>query len=118
MLFRKKTDDEWIANIRRMVQFWDRWRFIVTIVVVSVLIGFFVTLMMAWQSVTNDDPFTLEKFNRTGMLISLFIGLNLGVNLTGAISYLAKSIFGGFRTERIILKLHSEVESLWEIVDA
>ena len=66
----------------------------------------------AWQTVADidaDDPFMLDKINKMWMLISLFLGLGLGMNFAGLMSCMLKSIFGGYRAERMLLKLHSEL---------
>ena len=46
------------------------------------------------------------------MLISLFIGMILGLNVAGLLSYLVGSIVGGYRTERMLLKLHDQLKKL------
>lgn len=113
MLFQaNQSDGEFIERTRRLVQFWDRWRHFVTIGGLAV-IGWSVWYMYAtWQSMADidaNDPLMLAKLNKTWMLISLFVGLGLGINFAGLISYMVKSIFGGYRAERMLLKLHSEL---------
>lgn len=65
-----------------------------------------------WQVMADtdpNDPFLFDKLNKTWMLYSLLFGWMLGVNFAGLMSYMAKSVFGGYRAERMLLKFHSQL---------
>ena len=96
-----------------MVKFWDRYRWLVTIGAIGILCWSLWYAYATWQAVTNcdDDLFSVVKLNQTWMLVALLIGINIGLSCAGLMSYLVKSIVGGYRAERLLLKLHAEQEN-------
>ena len=116
-----QSDAKFIERIRRLVQFWDRWRHFVTIGGLAVIGWSIWYLHTTWQVVTNVDaghPFMLAEINKTWMLIALFFGLGLGMNFAGLLSCMVNSILGGYRAERMLLKLYSELYSAQDNTDA
>ena len=112
---RQQSDTDFISNTRRLITFWDRWLHFVTVFGTIILLWSFWYLNATWQAFTAvdaDDQLFLEKLNHSWMFISLLVGITLGANFAGLLSYMAKSIFGGYRAERVLLKLHAELESV------
>ena len=113
-LLRRKTDAELITSTRRLVEFWDRYRVLVTIGGIGI-IGFsfwyLATALQGFKNFNADHPFAIAQLNRLWMLVSLILGIGIGLNFAGILSYLGKSIFGGYRVERLLLRLHAELKS-------
>ena len=117
----RKSDADFIDSTRQLVEFWDRYRVFVTIGGLAIICWSFWYLTATWQVVTNcddDDLFSPVKTNQIWMLVSLFLGMSIGLNFAGLLSYLGKSIFGGYRAERLLLSLHAKLESANEEVIA
>jgi len=96
-----------------MVKFWDRYRFYVSIFGIAAVCWLFWYLNATWQAITKideHDPLIADKITQSLMLISLFVGLMLGLNIAGLLAYIFKSIFGGYRAERLLLRLDEELK--------
>jgi len=97
--------------MRSEITFWDRYRHFVTFGGLAILGFGFWYINALWQTVAEfgpGDPLFIDKLNRSWMLGSLFVGMGLGLNVAGLISYILKSSLGGYRAERMLLRLHAE----------
>ena len=115
LFFRKQSASDFIARTRRMITFWDRYRYGVSTIGFGSICWLYWYLNATWQSLASvgvDDPFFIDNLQQRWMLISLFIGMILGLNVAGLLSYLVGSIVGGYRTERMLLKLHDQLQKL------
>ena len=109
----RRSDSQFIASMQREIAFWDRWRHYVTFGGLALLCGGLWYLSAAWQAAAEfgpGDPLFIDKLNRMWMLISLGVGIGLGLNVAGLVSYILKSSLGGYRAERMLLKLHAELD--------
>ncbi len=108
-IFRSRTDLEHIEGLAKTIRFWDRWRPLILIVFVTLLallvgvVGWGMNLLVGLQ------PNALgANLNLISVVAAFFIGATFGLHFCGIMYYVIPAAVGGYRTERLLVKLYTD----------
>jgi len=107
---KRKSDEELIVEIRKTIDFWDRWRY-GRIIFAAILVAVWIWLLsIAITGILRMDQSEVESMALFWGEIGMLIGFLVGFFGSIVISYL--TIFlTGFRSERLLLKYYDEQHS-------
>ncbi|WP_145218629.1 hypothetical protein [Gimesia alba] len=109
--FRKrKSDDEFIAGIRRNIEAWDRWRYGRILLSVSLVAAWIWVLSLSIRLILKLDQQEVESMALFWGNLGMLIGFAVGFLGSVAFSYLA-ILSAGFRSERLLLKYYDAQNS-------
>jgi hypothetical protein len=103
-------DDEYIAKLRHWIEWWDRWRFWMILLyfgllVVGIWVYSEVIRVLLGFAQQGNAPFILG-----GLVSGTVIGIGFGWMIHGLLDGMMSAL-GGFRAERLLLKLLDAHES-------
>lgn len=102
-LLTKTSDEEHIAKIRRMVEWYDRWRNWLIALYTGLLIGTFAMIAYFLRGLGGMAPFINAQAVQIGLVLGLVLGFGMGIHLHSLGFALANAVLG-LRTERLLLK--------------
>lgn len=108
--WKRVSDDEYIARLRRSISFWDRWRFwlilfhVGLLVVATWLFSKAIPLLLGLAQ-PADAPFAI-----LGFVTGAIIGITFGWTIYGIIHGLMSGL-KGFRAERLLLVYYESIDS-------
>ena len=107
---RSTSDSEYIHRISKTIEFWDRWRksilFVSLIALVGIL-GFLAWLANFLDGVPANNALAIN-INKIHLGIAFGLGVTFGLHLHSVMGYIISSAVGGYRSERMLLKLYAE----------
>ncbi len=107
---RSTSDSEHIDRISKTIEFWDRWRksilFASLIALVGIL-GFLAWLANFVVHIPANNALAIH-IKKIPLGIAFGFGVTLGFHLHSVMGYIISSALGGYRSERMLLKLYAE----------
>ena len=107
----RKSNIQVLASLRAQIEYWDRWRRLILPCFVALFVALVVLAIQIGKDFTNPTD-SLFGYGYPFAMLGLFFGLFLGVAGTVTMSFVVKATVGGFRVERLLLELNSELEQL------
>ena len=107
---RSTSDSEHIDRISKTIEFWDRWRksiLFVSLIALFGLLGFLAWLANFVVDIPANNALAIH-INKIPLGIAFGFGVTFGFHLHSVIGYIISSAVGGYRSERMLLKLYAE----------
>ena len=110
LLRRRRSDDEYVDMLRRLVAWWDRWFYWLVFLNVAMLgcLGWMV-IQISQVLLENADPEVVD-FTIAGLLMGAALGFGFGWMFYSLLHGLIVAI-SGFRAERLLLKYYDSTNS-------
>lgn len=105
---KRLSDDEYIEKLRRSMEFWNRWRYVMLIANIGLIIAFGVVAERGVMFVLNmalppgNAP---ANWPLAGFVCGATMGMAMGWFSWHSLQQLIEAI-GGFRSERLLLKYY------------
>jgi len=107
---RPASDSEHIERISKTIEFWDRWRTTILLVFLILIVGMFGFLGWFANFVVGLPPNNALgiNINKIYLAIAFGFGVTFGLHLHSIMGYVISSAVGGYRSERMLIKLYAE----------
>lgn len=103
----RKSDAQFITDVEKTIAFWDRYRKFILPVFVVMLIALFALLIWLGEFILDsNNPIVGKRFP---WVLAFLLGSVFGLNLHAILKYVIEAAIGGYRAERMLLKLRSEL---------
>ena len=102
-LLTKNSDEEYIAKIRRTVEWYDRWRNWLIALYTGLLIGTFAMAAFFVRGLVGVAPLINAQAVQIGLVLGMVLGSSMGIHLH-SLGFALVNAVSGWRSERLLLK--------------
>ena len=99
------TDDEYIARLREQMSSWERWRFRLILLNISMIAVAIWILSNGIAIILRLMAAANVPFAKQGIVTGIMLGCVMGFSISGMVQNLMLLLFG-LRSERLLLRYH------------
>jgi len=103
--WRRQTDEEFVEMTRTMIRRWDRFRIVMILVALAIIVGSLVLAERTAALLMKFQPGAGQAVV-AGLAMGGALGLTFGFLIYAGIEMLVKSFLGNLRAERLMVRYH------------
>ncbi|MBX3416899.1 MAG: hypothetical protein KF851_04800 [Pirellulaceae bacterium] len=108
----RKTDAQFINNAANAIAFWDRWRRVILPFLGLMLIGTVASMFWIAGILSDPNDVVFRNANKISLYVAFLLGSTFGLHLSALLKYVFDAWIGGYRAERMVLNLHSQIAAV------